>query len=65
MNTNVSVMGISGHLLGSGGINQPGESPRGRFFSEGKHHILYGSNMIIRRVTLNYETFDENGRRRE
>ena len=71
MNANVSVMGISGHLLASGGITRqeakkliasyrPEENPRGRFLSQGKHHILYGCNMIIRRAVLNYETFDEN-----
>src|SRR5258708_62479 len=71
MNANVAIMGISGHLLASGGISrpeakkliasyQPGENPRGMFFSQGKHHILFGCNMIIRRAVLNYETFDEN-----
>ena len=71
MNANVSVMGISGHLLASGGISreeakkliasyQPGENSRGMFFSQGKHHILFGCNMIIRRAVLNYERFDEN-----
>jgi GT2 family glycosyltransferase len=71
MNTNVTVMGISGHLLASGGISrqearqliasyQREQSSRGRFFSKGKHHILYGCNMIIRRAVLTYETFDEN-----
>jgi GT2 family glycosyltransferase len=71
MDANVSVMGISGKLLASGGISreeakkliagyQPKASSRDRFFSRGKHHILYGCNMIIRRAVLNYETFDEN-----
>jgi GT2 family glycosyltransferase len=71
MNANVSIMGISGHLLASGGISreeakkliasyQPGENSRGMFFSHGKHHILFGCNMIIRRAALNYERFDEN-----
>ena len=71
MNANVSVVGISGRILKDGGINReeakkliasykPGESPRGMFFSQGKHHILYGCNMIIRRAVLTYETFDEN-----
>jgi GT2 family glycosyltransferase len=71
MNANVSIMGISGHLIGRRGISrqeakkliasyQPGENPRGTFFSQGKHHILYGCNMIIRRAVLNYEKFDEN-----
>ena len=71
MNANVSVVGISGRILKDGGINreeakkliasyQPGENPRGMFFSQGKHHILYGCNMIIRRAVLTYETFDEN-----
>jgi len=71
MNANLSVMGISGHLLASGGISRqeakklitnyrPRENPTGMFFSQGKHHILYGCNMIIRRAVLKYETFDEN-----
>ncbi len=71
MNANTAIMGISGHLLASGGISrpaakkliasyQPGVNPRGMFFSQGKHHILFGCNMVIRRAILNYETFDEN-----
>ncbi|HTD15000.1 MAG TPA: glycosyltransferase family 2 protein [Chthoniobacterales bacterium] len=71
MNANMSIMGISGRLLAGGGISrqeakkliasyQPHEDPRGMFFSRGKHHILFGCNMIIRRAVLNYETFDEN-----
>ncbi|HTD15098.1 MAG TPA: glycosyltransferase, partial [Chthoniobacterales bacterium] len=71
MNVNPSVIGISGLLLASGGITRqeaknlistykPAASSRGRFFSRGKHHILYGCNMIIRRAILSYETFDEN-----
>ena len=71
MNANVSVVGISGRILKDGGINReeakkliasykPEENPRGMFFSQGKHHILYGCNMIIRRAVLTYETFDEN-----
>jgi GT2 family glycosyltransferase len=71
MNANAAVVGISGHLVANGGItreeakdllakSKPGGSPRGRFFSRGKHHILYGCNMIIRRPILDYETFDEN-----
>jgi GT2 family glycosyltransferase len=72
LDANVSVIGISGQLLANGGISrqdareliasyQPkGDSPRGRFFSKGKHHILHGCNMVIRRAVLNYETFDEN-----
>ena len=71
MNVNVSVMGISGRLLASGGISreeakkliagyQPRENSSGMFFSKGKHHILFGCKMIIRRAVLNYETFDEN-----
>ena len=71
MNANVSVVGISGRILKDGGINReeaktliasykPGESSRGMFFSRGKHHILYGCNMVIRRAVLNYEKFDEN-----
>jgi len=71
MNANVSVVGISGRLLASGRIDRgeakklidgyeaPGNA-RGMFFSEGKHHILYGCNMIIRRAILDYERFDEN-----
>jgi GT2 family glycosyltransferase len=71
MNANVSVVGISGRILVDGGISReeakklianykPGGNPRGIFYSQGKHHILYGCNMIIRRAVLNYETFDEN-----
>jgi GT2 family glycosyltransferase len=71
MNANVSIMGISGLLIGRRGISreeakkliasyQPGENPKGTFFSQGKHHILFGCNMIIRRAVLNYEQFDEN-----
>ena len=73
MNANVSIMGISGRLLGRGGraINrpeakaliasyQPGAPPRGMFYSDGKHHILFGCNMVIRRAVLHYEKFDEN-----
>ena len=71
MNANVSVVGISGRILVDGGISRdeakkliasykPGGNPRGMFYSQGKHHILYGCNMIIRRGVLNYETFDEN-----
>src|SRR5260221_1129637 len=71
MNANVSIMGISGLLIGRRGISreeakkliasyQPGENPKGTFFSQGKHHILFGCNMIIRRAVLTYEQFDEN-----
>ena len=71
LNANVSVVGISGHILKDGSITRedakkliasykPGGNPRGMFFSQGKHHILYGCNMIIRRAVLNYEAFDEN-----
>jgi GT2 family glycosyltransferase len=71
MNANVSVVGISGCILKDGGISReeakrliasykPGKDPRGMFFSTGKHHVLYGCNMIIRRAVLAYETFDEN-----
>ena len=71
MDANVSVMGISGRMLANGGVSRqeaqeliagykPDGNSRGRFFSHGKHHILYGCNMIIRRAVLNYETFDEN-----
>jgi glycosyltransferase involved in cell wall biosynthesis len=71
MNANPSIVGISGRLLAGGGIGrqeakeliascQPEEDPRGMFFSRGKHHLLFGCNMIIRRAVLNYEKFDEN-----
>jgi GT2 family glycosyltransferase len=71
MNANSSVVGISGRILVDGGISRdeakkliasykPGANPRGMFYSQGKHHILYGCNMIIRRDVLNYEKFDEN-----
>jgi GT2 family glycosyltransferase len=71
MNANASIMAISGRLLANGGISRqesreliasckPEGNPRGMFFSQGKHHILYGCNMIIRRAVLNYERFDEN-----
>jgi glycosyltransferase involved in cell wall biosynthesis len=71
MNANISVVGISGRILKDGGISReeakklianykPEGNPRGMFFSQGKHHILYGCNMIIRRAVLNYEKFDEN-----
>ena len=71
MNANASIIGISGRLLAGGGINRqeakkliaryrPGENPDGMFFSQGKHHILFGCNMVIRRAALNYEKFDEN-----
>ncbi len=71
MNANGPIIGISGRLLANGGINReaakdliadwkPGASQKGKFFSKGKHHILHGCNMIIRRSVLNYEAFDEN-----
>ncbi len=71
LDANVSVVGISGRILVDGGISReeakklitsykPVESSRGMFFSQGKHHILYGCNMIIRRAVLSYEKFDEN-----
>ena len=71
MNANLSIVGISGHLLAGGGISrpeargliaayQPRETHKGMFFSRGKHHILFGCNMVIRRGILNYENFDEN-----
>ena len=71
MNANASIMGISGRLLAGGGVSRqeakkliaryrPGENPKGMFFSQGKHHILFGCNMVIRRAALNYEKFDEN-----
>jgi glycosyltransferase involved in cell wall biosynthesis len=70
MNANVSIIGISGLLLAGGNINrqeakrliadyQPGANPRGMSFSQGKHHILFGCNMVIRRAVLDYEKFDE------
>src|SRR5580692_9384029 len=60
MNANVSIIGISGRILAGGGISrreakkliaayQPVEHPRGTFFGRGRHHILFGCNMIIRR----------------
>jgi GT2 family glycosyltransferase len=71
MEANPSIVGISGRLLAGGRISrqeaknliaryQPGANPRGIFYCQGKHHILFGCNMIIRRALLNYETFDEN-----
>jgi GT2 family glycosyltransferase len=71
MEANPSIVGISGRLLAGSRISrqdaknliaryQPGENPRGTFYCQGKHHILFGCNMIIRRAILNYETFDEN-----
>jgi GT2 family glycosyltransferase len=71
LNANVSVVGISGRILKDGGITReeaknliasykPEGNTIGMFFSQGKHHILYGCNMVIRRAVLNYETFDEN-----
>jgi GT2 family glycosyltransferase len=71
MNANFSIVGISGRLLAGGGISrpeakaliagyQPKETYEGTFFSQGKHHILFGCNMIIRRAILDYEKFDEN-----
>jgi glycosyltransferase involved in cell wall biosynthesis len=71
MNANLSIVGISGHLLAGGDISrseartliagyQPTETHKGMFFSSGKHHILFGCNMVIRRAILNYEKFDEN-----
>lgn len=71
MDANESVMGISGRVLAHGGIGRResrklmasspgGEEGKGVFFSTGKHHILHGCNMVIRRGVLNYEKFDEN-----
>ncbi len=71
MNANPAIVGISGYLIANGGINREeakklivryksAGNSRGRFFSRGKHHILYGCNMIIRRSVLKYELFDEN-----
>jgi GT2 family glycosyltransferase len=70
MNANSAIVGMSGYLIANGGISReeakklivgykPDGNSRGRFFSRGKHHILYGCNMIIRRSVLNYELFDE------
>jgi glycosyltransferase involved in cell wall biosynthesis len=72
MNANASIVGISGRLI-SGGRGRsreeakkmittylPGENSNGVFYGQGKHHILFGCNMVIRRAVLNYETFDEN-----
>jgi GT2 family glycosyltransferase len=71
MNATASIIAFSGKVAANGNINRdeatallanyksPGGS-RGRFFSKGKHHILFGCNMIIRRSILNYEQFDEN-----
>ena len=71
MNAYIWIMGISGRLLAGGHISreeakelianyQPDEPARGIFFSQGKHHILFGCNMVIRRSVLDYESFDEN-----
>jgi GT2 family glycosyltransferase len=73
LNANVSVMGLSGRLLGDGvrGLDRPRaremiagyrpwDSPAGMFYSRGKHHLLFGCNMVIRRAILDYEKFDEN-----
>ena len=71
LNANPSIIAISGRLLADGGMNReqskkliadykPTKEPVGMFFSRGKHHTLYGCNMIIRRAILKYETFDEN-----
>jgi GT2 family glycosyltransferase len=71
MNANLSIMGISGRLIAGGGISrqdaknliasyQAKDYSKGTFFSQGKHHILFGCNMIIRRAVLTYEKFDEN-----
>jgi glycosyltransferase involved in cell wall biosynthesis len=71
LDANTSIIGISGDVLANGGISREEAiamiaswkapvSRRGRFISRGKHHILYGCNMVIRRSVLNYELFDEN-----
>ena len=71
LNANPSIVGLSGHLLTRGHISreqskellanfEPNGELRGSFYSKGKHHILYGCNMIIRRAILDYERFDEN-----
>jgi glycosyltransferase involved in cell wall biosynthesis len=71
MNAIASIVAISGKVAANGSISREEAtallasyksqgSSRGRFFSKGKHHILFGCNMIIRRSILNYEHFDEN-----
>jgi GT2 family glycosyltransferase len=71
MNANLGVVGISGLILKDGGVTReqakrmiasykPEGNGRSMFFSQGKHHLLYGCNMIIRRAVLNFEKFDEN-----
>ena len=68
---NPSVVAFSGHMLADGGVTReearallsappPKEDYAGSFQSSGKHHILYGCNMVIRRPLLDYEPFDEN-----
>jgi GT2 family glycosyltransferase len=71
LNANAAIIGVSGRLLADGNVSREesrkliaeyksAAEPRGIFFSQGKHHILYGCNMVIRRGILNYERFDEN-----
>jgi GT2 family glycosyltransferase len=71
LSTSPSIIAISGRLLAIGGVTREQakqllftfeavREPRGMFFSKGRHHILYGCNMVIRRAILNYERFDEN-----
>lgn len=71
MDKNPGVMGISGRLLANGRISrgkarklieeyEPRRDFRATFCSRGKHHILHGCNMVIRRSVLEYEKFDEN-----
>jgi GT2 family glycosyltransferase len=71
MNATASIIAFSGKVAANGSISREQAtallasyksqgSSRGRFFSKGKHHILFGCNMIIRRSILNYEQFDEN-----
>jgi GT2 family glycosyltransferase len=65
-----AIVGISGHLIANGGVDRrqareliagfkPERHFRGMFYSEGRHHILHGCNMVIRRAVLEYEKFDE------
>ena len=71
MRANRTIAGFSGELLANGGIDRaqarqllanhvPRFRPDGMFYSSGKHHILHGCNMVIRRSLLVYEKFDEN-----
>ena len=71
MQANSGVAGFSGELLADGDIDRararqlladyvPPHRWGGKFHSRGKHHILHGCNMVIRRSLLRYEPFDEN-----